>query len=457
MIPTATHRRGQLILPILIAAAVVLLSAGVPEGIAIAQEQDEPQMLTLTLNGAVELAIKQNLDLQTAHIETAIRQQDRAVAASALLPHAELDANDSVIRYNTKAQLGIQPAVIPHEVGPYQVVHAGPSFSTPIFDLTLIRQYQASGHRLLATRADEETVREETVLLTVSEYMAHLRALASISAAQSRVDLASRLVRQAEDLLQDGVATKIDVSRSQVRLSEEQQKLIDAQSDADTTLFALKRILNDPDNQQIAFADCQNFFSTPSADFSDSLSTALNQRPELGALSERMKAAQSAHKAAVDESLPKLVFEGGWNEQGETFARSTPGYDFHVGLSIPIFTGGRLRAERKRTALQEQQSEQKLAEERNVVTQQVRDGQVELQAALHQVVLGRQQVGLANDEVSLSLGRFQAGVTDNIEVTAAQDSLARANDAEIGALFRYNVARAKLAWAAGQAEQTFAH
>jgi hypothetical protein len=145
MIPTATHRRRQLIPPILIAAAVLLLTAGVP-GIAIAQEQDEAQALTLTLNGAVELALKQNLDLQTAHIEAAIRQQDRAVAASALLPHAELDANDSVIRYNTKAQLGIQPAIIPHEVGPYQVVHAGPSFSTPIFDLTLIRQYQASGH-----------------------------------------------------------------------------------------------------------------------------------------------------------------------------------------------------------------------------------------------------------------------------------------------------------------------
>jgi len=126
-------------------------------------------------------------------------------------------------------------------------------------------------------------------------------------------------------------------------------------------------------------------------------------------------------------------------------------------VRIPIFTGGRLSAERKRTALIEQQTQKRLAKERNSVTEQVRDGQVELQAALHQVELARQQVQLANEQVSLSQGRFQCGVTDNIEVTAAQDSLARANDAEIGALFRYNIARAQLARAVGSEEQTYSH
>lgn len=456
MLTTTANRSTQPFTTFSAAAGLLILILGMQVQASMAQDAGADSQ-TLTVTTAVDLALKQNLDLQIANIETAMSQQDRAATRAALLPHAELDANDAVIRYNTRAQLGIQPAIIPHAVGPYQVVHAGPAFSTPIFDLTLIRQYQASGHRLLAARADEQTVREETVLLAVSEYMAHLRALAGISAAQSRVELAERLVRQAEDLLKDGVATRIDVSRAQVRLSEEQQQLIDAQCDAETTLFALERILNLPANQQIEFADQQDFFSTPSLGFSDPLSTALNQRPELDALSESVKASQLAHKAAIDESLPKLTFEGSWNEQGETFTQSTPGYDYRVGVKIPIFTGGRLRAERKRTALVEQQAEKKLADERNLVTEQVRDGQVELQAALHQVELGRQQVKLANEEVALSQGRFQSGVTDNIEVTAAQDSLARANDSEIGALFRYNIARAQLAWAAGGAEQTFSH
>ncbi|HEY2470511.1 MAG TPA: TolC family protein [Terracidiphilus sp.] len=437
------------------AGILLLIGCGFAQGAMGQSAPAESQSLTLT--GAVNLALKQNLDLQIANLETASRQQDRVLARSELLPHAGFDVNDTIARYNTKAELGVQPSIIPHDVGPYQAVHVGPTFSTPIFDLTLIRQYQESGHRLLATRADEQTVREATVLLTVSEYMAHLRALASIMAAQSRVELADRLAHQADDLLSDGVASKIDGSRAQVRLREEQQQLIDARRNAETTLYALKRILNLHDSQQIEFADQKNFFSTPSLDFSDPLATALEQRPELHSLSESVKATELAHKAAGAKSLPKVTFNGFWNEQGRTFNTATPGYQYRVSLSVPIFTGGRLSAERKKTALAEQRTQKQLVQERNLVTEQVRDGQVELKAALHQVELGRQQVELANEEVSLSMGRFKSGVTDNIEVTAAQDSLARANDAEISALFRYNIARAQLARAVGGEEQTYSH
>src|SRR5580704_7025367 len=370
----------RLFRPAKIAAALLLLILGTKAEVMKAQDAPSGDQ-KLTLNGAVDLALKQNLDIQIANIETATRQQDRVIARSELLPHASFETDESDNRYNLRAQIGIQIPLpqVPHSIGPYEAVHVGPTFSAPVFDLTLIRQYEASGHRLLASRADEQTVREETVLLTVSEYMAHLRALASITAAESRVELADRLAHQAQDLLNDGVASKIDVSRAQVRLREEQQHLIDDQRDAETTLYALKRILDIPDSRQIEFADQQDFFSTPSLDLSDPLSTALEQRPELHALSESAKAAESVHKVAVAESLPNLTFDGRWNEQGQALSTLTPGYEYRFNVRFPIFTGGRLSAERKSTALTEQRTQKQLAQERNLVTEQVRDGQVELQ------------------------------------------------------------------------------
>jgi outer membrane protein len=413
----------------------------------------------LTLAEAVELAVKQNLDIQIANIETASKQQDRSIARSELLPQASFEVEDGINRHNLRALLGIQIPIpgVPHTIGPYQAVYVGPTFSTPIFDLTLIREFQASGHRVLASRADEETVREETVLLTVSEYMAHLRALASITAAESRVGLAIRLAHQADDLLKDGVASKIDVSRAQVRLRDEEQQLIDARRNADTTIYGLKRILNVSDSQQIEFADEREFSRMASLEIQDPLATALTQRPELHSLSESIKADRLTHQAAVGRSVPKLTFGGFWNEQGETFNTATPGYLYQVSMTVPLFTGGRLRAERRSTALVQQRTQKELEQERNLVTEQVRDGQVELNAALHQVELSREEVELANEEIALSQGRFASGVTDNIEVTTAQDSLARANDAEIAALFRYNIARAQLAYAVGSVEQTYTH
>jgi outer membrane protein TolC len=65
-------------------------------------------------------------------------------------------------------------------------------------------------------------------------------------------------------------------------------------------------------------------------------------------------------------------------------------------------------------------------------------------------------VELAKEEVSQARDRFQAGVANNIEVIAAQNTLARANDNQILALYRFNQARADFARAVGQMEKTYA-
>jgi outer membrane protein len=77
-------------------------------------------------------------------------------------------------------------------------------------------------------------------------------------------------------------------------------------------------------------------------------------------------------------------------------------------------------------------------------------------AARSEVDVANQAVGLANEEVTQARDRFQAGVANNIEVISAQDALARANDNQIVALYRYNQARADLARATGQMEAVYA-
>ncbi len=79
----------------------------------------------------------------------------------------------------------------------------------------------------------------------------------------------------------------------------------------------------------------------------------------------------------------------------------------------------------------------------------------ELESARNQVDVANQALQLAKEELDLTRGRFLAGVTDNIEVVAAQDSLATANDNQIDALFDFNKARAELAHALGQVEATY--
>jgi outer membrane protein TolC len=62
--------------------------------IEVAKAQTAPSgSQRLTLRAAVDLALKQNLEIQVANIETALRLQDRVIARSDLLPHAGFAAD----------------------------------------------------------------------------------------------------------------------------------------------------------------------------------------------------------------------------------------------------------------------------------------------------------------------------------------------------------------------------
>ena len=89
---------------------------------------------------------------------------------------------------------------------------------------------------------------------------------------------------------------------------------------------------------------------------------------------------------------------------------------------------------------------------RNQIALEVKTSEAQLEAAQHEVDVANLGVKLAQEEVSQARDRFQAGVANNIEVVTAQDSLARANDNQIAALYGYNQARADLSHAIGQIE-----
>ena len=83
---------------------------------------------------------------------------------------------------------------------------------------------------------------------------------------------------------------------------------------------------------------------------------------------------------------------------------------------------------------------------------QVRTAFLDIRSAADQVAVAQDNVDLANQTLAQGRDRFSAGVTDNIEVVQAQDSVASANDALISALHAHNVAKVGLARALGGAE-----
>jgi outer membrane protein len=411
--------------------------------------------LTLTLDQAVSLALKQNPTAQIAVLTAAESVQDRNVARAALLPQASLNVTDTVERINLQAFLGKKIPGFPEHGGPFQVFSAGPGFSAPIFDLTLFRRYQASRETANASKADSLSTREQVILLVVSQYIGTLRAVATVEASQSRVELAQALYEQAADMQKEGVGTGIDTLRANVELQNEKQTLLEAQADRERSLFGLSKLLNLDPRQRIELGDSLSFFETPQPEVEPSIESALSERQEWKALQEQLKAAGYEKKASRDSRLPTLNFNGNWAYEGSSSTTGIPTYNYQAGVSVPIFTGGRIRAEIVKADLEIQKLEQQEGDLRNQIALDVKTALINLDSARNQVTVANLGVQLSKEEVDQARDRFKAGVANNIEVIQAQDSLARANDNQIAALYRFNQARADYARSVGLMEKVY--
>ncbi len=421
-------------------------------------ESSPAPALRLTLDQAVGLALKQNPTAQIAILTAAQSEQEKNIARADLLPQVNARISDEAQKVNLRAQFGGQTPFpgFPKSLGPYQIFSAGPSVSAPVFDLTLWQRYQAARNTANASKANSLSTREQVILLTVSQYIGTLRAVANVQASQSRVELAQALYDQAADLQKEGVGTGIDTLRANVELQNEKQRLLEAENERETSLYGLSRLLNLDPRQKIELADSLSFFDTPQPEVDASIDAALAGRQEWKALTSQVKAAENQKRAAQDSRLPSVRFDGDYAYVGSSGNTTLPTYTYQASVNLPLFTGGRIHAQVVSADLEIRKLAEQQADLRNQIALDVKTALLNLESARNEVQVANLGVQLSKEEVDQARDRFKAGVANNIEVIQAQDSLSRANDNQIVALYRFNQARADFARSIGQMEKVYA-
>ena len=421
-----------------------------------AQAVQPAPAVRLTLVQALKTALDQNPRVQQSLLTIAESGDDRRAAAAALMPQVAAQAFGQRARNNLDAFIGVPTPGGPEVVGPFNWGQAGVEAQVSLFDLSLWKKWRASRHAEDAARAQGRAVREEVAALVVGQYLRALRAAAAVKAGESRVELAEALAKLAENQQKQGVSTKLDTLRSQVQLQTERQRLIQAQTQRTTALAGLGRLLDLAPGTRIELADTLTAPALPGGGFDEAYRAGLAQRPELAALDARERAAANLRQAAQGLRLPTLVASGTLGSTGlqsESWAHT---YQVSLGLRVPLFTGGLVSSQISRARSEESRVQEARRDVRAQVGYEVQVAQAELDAAAHEVEVSNLAATLSDEALLQARHRFEAGVSNNIEVINAQDELARATDNQISALYRLNQARVDLARATGQLEQTFA-
>jgi outer membrane protein TolC len=83
----------------------------------------------------------------------------------------------------------------------------------------------------------------------------------------------------------------------------------------------------------------------------------------------------------------------------------------------------------------------------------VRDAFLDLRTAANQLDVARNNQKVARETLALTRRRFEAGITDAVEVTQAQESVVSADLDYITSVFAHNLSKVALARAIGRAEE----
>jgi outer membrane protein TolC len=87
------------------------------------------------------------------------------------------------------------------------------------------------------------------------------------------------------------------------------------------------------------------------------------------------------------------------------------------------------------------------------IESEVRNAYFDLQASTNQVEVARRNIQVATQNLDLTRQRFEAGVSDNLEVVQSQEALSTAHTDYINSVFAHNLAKLSLARAIGRAAE----
>jgi outer membrane protein TolC len=410
------------------------------------------KVISLSIRDALDRGLKYNLGLIESDLGMRVTRAERLNALSRLLPDINASLSQAVEQIDLKAN-GISFPGVPAAVGPFGVQDARVSLSQKVLDWNAIEKLRASSERQKASQYTYKNSRDMVVLAVGNSYLRAIADSASVESQQAQLKTAQTLYQRAVDRREAGLAARINEMRAKVEMQTQQQRLIASQNQLEKDKLGLARIIGLPPGQEFTLADTVPYAPLEGVTLEKALADAYANRADYLSAEAEVRAAELSRKAAAAERYPSISTSLNYGDIGPNFANSHGTFTFAARINVPIFQGGRVRADKLRadTVLDRKQAE--LGNLRGRIDDEVRSALLDLNAARNLVSVSKNNLDLANETLAQANDRFGAGVTDNLEVVQAQESWAAANQAYISSLYGFNISKVELAKAAGIAER----
>jgi outer membrane protein TolC len=464
----ATRRAG---IGFTMALSVVLLTA-----------QDR-NPLHLTVQQAVQLALKQNSDLETARLEVKRAEARVMEAWGYTMPSIDLSGQymhfvDKPVTFFPDYFLysfmkGID-STFPKPTGQLVPISFTPGFTAS--GTVTVKQLLFNGAVFVGVGAASvysqlasdvyRMKRVETVTKVRKAYYAALLAAEARSLMRSTLRNAEDNLRNVTLLHKQGIISEYDELRATVGVENLRPTVLQTETNADLALFALKNTLGVPHSESMTLTDTLGFVSVADSVLVHAEQDLLESNPTLSVARWQIELNGAAVNAERSSYLPTLALFGSYQYQAAKNEFNFSTNDFFKGtnvglsLSLNLFQGVQTWSRVEQAQLEQRKSE----EQRTNLERNLKTGLHSVIGALRQAQKrGESQlktVEMATRGYTIVTTRFLASAATQLEVNDALLALMQARVNRVQAIYDYLIAAADLdqligrvpSYAAGGAE-----
>ena len=421
------------------------------------QEVDTTVRQPITLNQAIELALRNNKDFQAARIALERSEANLTSARAALFPSlsTEFDfsrdnsAGTELQNALTTQNAANSPVPITPNLQPESTTNAAGTVQLTYNIFTggeRSAQIEKAEKQLRSSRLQVEVTSEQTRFSATDSYYALQGTDAQVAIAQASVEDASQSLRDARLLEQAGLGTRFDVLRAEGDLATANEALTRSISDQRTARRRLVQVLGVGQKVELTAADPITEAGDWTIPLDKSIVQAYKNRAELEQQLLQVDIYEQDRFIALSAIQPKVDFLANYNYQNN-FNNSVglvDGYSFAARVRWTFFDGGRAFAEARKADRDMDTAQTEFGKQRDQIRFDVEESYYTLTSTKENISSTRTNVTRFEEALRLARLRFQAGVGTQTDVINAQRDLANARGRYLQAIIGYNQALNKL-------------
>lgn len=323
-------------------------------------------------------------------------------------------------------------------VAPEQIFTGGFVLRQPIFLGTKIVQANKIAGSLSNIAHEEVILKQADVIGKVdTAYWRVISVQEKVQLAKAYKALLDRLANDLENIYQEGIITRNELLRVQVKQNEVALSLVKAENGLQLSRMALAQLLGmDEANLVLSSAVISEQELIPRLELLAEQKG--DQRVEIAMLNDKLKSTQALKAMVKSQFLPNVFLTAGYVWATPNIYKGSQhnfGGDWAIGIGVrvPLFTWGDRIYQTRMAEQKVQQAKLELAEAQELIALQIKRDQFQYSEALKKIELTKLSVQQAAENLRVVQNTLDEGMKSTKDILEAQAMWERASSDNIDA------------------------